>query len=229
MFFVFGDSIKKVFVTRPTHVSEGTTKHIINNGSSANHQDENSGEGVRHMYRFDNNAKKSNASLNRRLKEIKSGDTVVLEFGGDICNFDWKAVSEAPEADHAPQMTLADFRELYQHVVSRFREVGAKPVLLSLPELLPQRFFDYVSRNLNKENILKWLKGDVNVLSDWYEQYNQEIFKLGSELNIPVVDITSVFLDRRSLGDCYSSDGMHPNKRGNTVITETVMSSPQLA
>jgi len=226
MFFVFGDSHKRVFVTKPTQISEGTTKYIISDGSSVNHRETASGKEARHMYRFGNTAKKGTAAHNRRLRDIKPSDTVVLEFGGNICNYDWKAVSETPEAAHAPQLSLADFREMYIQMVSQIRELGAKPVLLSLPELLPQRFFDFVSKNLNKENILKWLGGDVNTLSDKHEQYNHEIFKIGAELSVPVVDVSTIFLDRRSLGDCYSPDGMHPNKRGYAMIAETVMSSP---
>ncbi len=58
-----------------------------------------------------------------------------------------------------------------------------------------------------------------------HELYNRELFKLGDELDVPVVDISTIFLDRRSLGDCYSADGMHPNKRGHAMIAEAVMSS----
>lgn len=215
----------KGVVAKPTQICEGTTKYIISSEGSHTRHESTNRKGARHLFRFGTNNKKSASSRDRRLKEIKKGDTVVLEFGGNNCNYDWKAVSEAPEANHVPLMSLSDFRNLYEGMISQFRELGAKPVLLSLPVLLPQRYFDFVSQGLNKENILKWLGGDVNKLSDWHEQYNRELFRLGKELNVPVVDISTVFLDRRSLGDCYSSDGMHPNKRGHAMIAETVMSS----
>jgi len=225
MFFAFGDSNKKGVVAKPTHISEGSTKYIFNDGALANRQEPATGKGVRHLFRFDGNNKRSAAARKRRLKDIKEGDTVVLEFGGDNCRYDWKSISEAPDANHTPLMSLADFRALYEEMVSQIRALGANPILLSLPVLLPQRYFDYVTRGLNKANVLKWLGGDVNTLSNRHEQYNREVFKLGAELNVPVIDISTVFLDRRSLGDCYSLDGMHPNKRGYAMIAESVLSS----
>ena len=225
MFFALGDSVMKGVVAKPTNICEGTTKYIISDEGFANLIKGTDDKPVRNLARMGNTVQRGVANLDRYLKEINEGDTVVLEFGGNDCNFDWKAVSAAPEEQHLPSVSLKDFRDLYKRLIEYIRSIGARPVLLSLPVLLPQRFFDFVSRGLNRENILKWLGGDVNTISNWHEQYNQEVFKLGTELNVPVIDISTVFLDRRSLGDCYCIDGMHPNEKGHAIIAEAVMAS----
>ena len=224
MSFALRDSIKKGAVANPTQICDGTTSHHGSDGPLSR-QGDSSHQEVCHFFSFGDSGKKGTGSRDRRLKKIKPGDVVLLEFAGNCCSYDWKAVSEAPEATHAPQMTLSDFRSLYEEVISRFRTLGAKPVLLSLPALLPQRYFDFVSEGLNKGNILQWLGGDVNRLSEWYEQYSQEVYKLGNEFKVQVEDISTVLLDRRSLGDCYSPDGMHPNKRGYAMIVESITAS----
>lgn len=225
MFFASGDSLMNSVVVKPTQLCEGTTKYIISQDGSQNRHEKVKGRNARHLFRFGAKNKKNAVGRDRHLKDINPGDTVVLEFGGNNCDFDWRAISEAPCAVHAPLLSLSDFRQLYRELISQFRTLGAKPVLLSLPVLLPQRYFDYISQGHSKENILRWLGGDINKLSDMHELYNRELFKLGDELDVPVVDISTIFLDRRSLGDCYSADGMHPNKRGHAMIAEAVMSS----
>ncbi len=221
MFFALGDTNKRSFSTKQTQLNDGATQYTAGDDRHTAAVD----KGTRHLFRFGSITKSGVASRNRRMKDFKKGDTVVLEFGCNSCGFDWKAVSEHPEAEHAPLMSVADFHDLYEQVIAQIRTLGARPILLSLPLLLPQRFFDYVSRGLNKDHILQWLGGDVNKLSEWYEQYNLELFRLAKEFDVPVIDITTVFVDRRSLGDCYGPDGMRPNKRGNAMISEAVITA----
>ncbi len=225
MFFAFGDSHKKDAAAKSTLAGGGASQYMVGNQVSNNHSSADSASATRRIFRVGSHSKSGAASRSRRMKEIKQGDLVVLEFGCSNCSFDWKAVAENPAETHAPLLSAADFRTLYCEVIGQVRALGAKPVLLTLPVLLPQRFFDYVSRGLNKQAILQWLGGDVNKLSEWYDQYNQELLRLSREMEVPVIDISTIFVDRRSLGDCYGPDGMRPNKRGNAMIAEAVMAS----
>ncbi len=216
-------NVKKV-TTKSAQTSKGAIGFVV--GSSSRHRhDSASSKSFCYLFRLGGSGKKSVIGHARCLKGIKHGDTVVLEFAGNSCNYDWKAVSENPEASHLPLMSLSHFRNIYTDIVAQLRVIGARPIILSLPELLPQRYFDFVSQGLDKSNILRWLGGDVANLSGWHEQYNRELFKLGKELGVPIVDIGSLLLNCRSLGDCYSSDGMHPNKRGLAMIAESVVPS----
>ena len=42
-------------------------------------------------------------------------------------------------------------------------------------------------------------------------------------MGVPVIDISSVFLEQRHLDDFYCQDGMHPNEAGHALIAETIM------
>lgn len=222
--FAFGDSIMKGIVTNASQIDDGTVKYIISDHGFVNRVGSSSGLNIRNLSRFGSTILGGLNNIDRHLHEIKHGDRVVLEFGGNDCNFDWKAIAANPTAVHTPEINLSQFHELYVKLIEKVRSVGAVPVLLSLPALLPQRFFDFVSKGLNKNNILKWLGGDVNYISNWHEQYNLEIFKLAAQYNVQVIDITTVFLERRTLGDFYCVDGMHPNEAGHELIAETILS-----
>ncbi len=222
--FAFGDSIMKGIVMNTSQISDGTVKYTISDQGFVSRVGNTSGVSIRNLSRFGSTILGGLNNLDRHLREIHPGDHVVLEFGGNDCNFDWKAISANPMAVHKPEVSLSQFHDLYIQLIEKVRAIGAIPVLLSLPTLLPQRFFDFVSKNLNKENILKWLGGDVNFISNWHEQYNLEIFKIAAQHHIQVIDITTVFLERRALGDYYCNDGMHPNEAGHQLIAETILS-----
>ena len=214
----------KGIVMSTSQLNEGTVKYVISERGFVNRVGSSSGQPIRNFSRYGSTILGGLTNIDRHLREIKPGDKVVLEFGGNDCNFDWKAISANPMEVHKPEVSLAEFHAMYVKLIEKVRGVGAVPVLLSLPALLPQRFFDFVSKGLNKENILKWLGGDVNYISNWHEQYNLEIFKIAAAYHVKVIDITTVFLERRALGDFYCSDGMHPNEAGHELIAETILS-----
>lgn len=223
--FAFGDSIMKGIVVSPSQLDEGVVKYVISNQGFMSRVGDSGGTVIRNLSRFGSTIFGGLNNIDRHLREIKPGDRVVLEFGGNDCNFDWKAIASDPLGAHKPQVGLMQFHELYVSAIEKIRSVGATPVMLSLPALLPQRFFEFVSKGLDKENILRWLGGDVNYISNWHEQYNLEIFKIAAELQVQVIDISTVFLALRSLGDYYCSDGMHPNEAGHALIAEVVLAS----
>src|SRR5574344_523151 len=221
--FAFGDSIMKGIVTDPTQICEGTIKYKISDKSFVSRCEHDLGRPIDNLSRFGSTILGGLKYLERHFSEIQRGDTVVLEFGGNDCNFDWKAIATEPDKEHLPYTTLSNFRKIYTSIIEKVFSLGAQPVMLSLPVLDSQKFFYHVSQGLNADNILHWLGGDVNHINNWHEQYNLEIFKLGARLNVPVIDITSIFLEKPNLSELYCPDGMHPNEAGHALIAEAIM------
>ena len=53
--------------------------------------------------------------------------------------------------------------------------------------------------------------------------YNIEVFKIAIENNIPVIDITTSFLEQKNYSDYLCDDGIHPNEKGHELIAEAIM------
>jgi lysophospholipase L1-like esterase len=221
--FGFGDSIMKGVVIDPNLLKEGTIKYQVSHKSFASRCEESLSYPIHNMSRFGCTILSGLKFLERSFSEIHPNDMVALEFGGNDCNFNWKEVSERPQDDHIPNTPLQKFQETYRNIVDKILSVGAHPILLSLPALQSQMFFNFISRGLNKENILNNLGGDVNFINNWHECYNLEVFKLGKERHIPVINISTIFLRQRHLGDYYCIDGMHPNEAGHALITDAIL------
>lgn len=221
--FAFGDSVMKGVVTVPETICKGTVKYKVAEDNFVNTCAQRLGVDIENRSRFGSTILNGLDCIERYFNQIENGDIVVLEFGGNDCNFDWKAIAAAPDDEHEPKLTLKQFAEAYNRVLDRLENIGAIPVLLSLPELDSQRFFDHVSAGLNRENILRWLEGDVNNIGHWHEQYNLEVFKLAARRGIKLIDISSIFLRQRRLSDFLCEDGMHPNEAGHQLIADAIL------
>jgi len=159
--------------------------------------------------------------IERYEDELAVYDTVLLGFGGNDCNFPWNEIADAPEKSHQPKIPIETFIQTYKIVIEKIKKAGIKPVLLTLPPLDAKRFFNWVSKGINAEGILKWL-GDVNIIYRWQEMYSMVVLSFEKTLGVPVIDVRSKFLCRQDLPELIGVDGMHPTRKGYELIVKTV-------
>jgi lysophospholipase L1-like esterase len=213
---VFGDSI-----FRGIQLDPETKRYGVKNGIDFDKI------GNKHLVSIDNfsmfgcTINKGNAMLQRRL-EKRSFDIVVLEYGGNDCDFNWKEIAERPYDKHVPNTPLAAFVDTYLKMIHLLKEKCIEPIVATLPPLEPQRFFDWFCKGLNKDNILKWL-GTVNTIYRFQEEYSRAIEYIAHKTDTLLVDIRGAFLKRFRIDDLLCEDGTHPNSKGQNVITETFL------
>ena len=159
--------------------------------------------------------------IKRHLPQLSSYENVFLEFGGNDCDFDWQAVSDHPEEEHMPNTPPEEFEALYTQAVLSIQQQGGKPVLLTMPPLAPDRYFNWISKGKNSANILKWL-GGVDTIYRWQEMYSMKVALLAQKLSVPLVDIRSAFLSQHHYRDFLCADGIHPNRKGHHLIYHTI-------
>ena len=161
--------------------------------------------------------------IEKHAAELSGYEYTALEFGGNDCDFDWAAISERPDDLHMAKTPIADFEVLYSKVIDNVAASGSKPVLFSLPPLNAHRYFAWVSKGLNADNILRWL-GDVEHIYRWHEMYNLVVVRLAAIKRIPLIDIRGAFLESRDYLSLYCEDGIHPNEAGHALISDVIKS-----
>lgn len=219
----FGDSIMKGVVAEPQQTGGNSVKYRVTDQSFVARCERRLGLPIDNLARFGSTITHGLKNLDRYNRLIAAGDYVVLEFGGNDCNFDWKSVAVNPDATHRPFTPIDIFRAEYAVAIDKVRCVGAQPVLLSLPPIDGKLFFDYICQNLDRNNIMQFIDADVHYIQDWHEQYNLEVFKLACAKRVPIIDISTVFLEQRRLAPFYCADGMHPNDTGHQLIADAIM------
>jgi len=213
---IFGDSIIRGVILDEIR---GRYRYLKN--SFADILQKSTGIEVRNYARLGCTVTEGEKLIEKHAEELSKYQYIVLEFGGNDCDIDWAAVSEHPEVPHIAKTPLADFEATYSKIIDRVRGVGSQPILFSLPPLDASKYFSWVSRSLNAENILNWL-GDVEHIYRWQEMYNLAVLKLAAIKNVPLIDIRGVFLEAQNYHDLYCKDGIHPNEAGHALISKVV-------
>lgn len=156
---------------------------------------------------------------------IAHSDATLVEFGGNDSDFCWTDIASAPADNHYPMTELPTFRQMYRDLIARIRELGSKPILMTLPLIDYKRFYAFVTRNMgdqDQRNVLSWLGGQEERIRNYHDMYSLAVYQIGYQERVPVLDITSPFLNNRDYLPYLCVDGIHPSQQGHNLIATSV-------
>lgn len=210
---IFGDSIMKGVV-----LSESDRRYRISSGLGIDALAQDFGLNIANHSRFGCTLEKGLGVLQRTVERTPDCGAVIMEYGGNDCDFDWAQVAAAPEAEHFPNTPIERFTELYAGAINYLRSRGIVPVLTTLPPLCSERYLSWICRSgLSRESILSWL-GDINAIYRYQERYSHAIEQLAERFDTALIDLRGFFLAERRMEDFYCADGIHPNENGQQLI-----------
>ena len=166
--------------------------------------------------------------LNRYLDKMSGAQYVLLEYGGNDSDYNWQEIAEAPEKEHFPRTRLEVFEEVYERVVRKIKQMGAIPLVLSLPPMDAERYFAFFSQKWEdgfRANVMRWLGGSTNTIMSGHELYNLATMRIAQRTGAQWIDVTSGLLKEHNFRAYLCDDGIHPNERGQRVIAEAVLQS----
>jgi lysophospholipase L1-like esterase len=166
--------------------------------------------------------------LDRFTDRVTGARFVLLECGGNDSDYDWKAIAEAPSDKHLARTPIEVFESVYERVVNKVKELGAIPLVLSLPPMDAQRYFEFFSNGWSqerKDNVLRWLGGSTNTIMSGHELYNLATMRVAQRTGAQWIDVTSGLLKDNHFRDYLCDDGIHPNEMGQRKMAEAIMSA----
>ena len=166
--------------------------------------------------------------LNRYLDKMSGAQYVLLEYGGNDSDYNWQEIAEAPEKEHFPRTRLEVFEEVYERVVCKIKQMGAIPLVLSLPPMDAERYFAFFSQKWEdgfRANVMRWLGGSTNTIMSGHELYNLATMRIAQRTGAQWIDVTSGLLKGHNFRAYLCDDGIHPNERGQRMIAEAVLQS----
>lgn len=212
---VFGDSVTKGVV-----FDQEKNKYIFSKESFFHLLEESIGLNVKNYSKFGCNIAKGMEIMEKQADSLSQYDYTIIEYGGNDCDLEWPEIAKTPDDEHPAQVPLEDFKRIYRDMIDKVKACGSKPVLFTLPPLDAQRFFDWVTKDINKENVMKYLGNDVEFIYHWHEGYSKAVLEIAAEKDVPVMDIRSIFLKQDNYKDLLCIDGMHPNTEGHKLIAD---------
>jgi len=213
---VWGDSILKGVV-----LDEAAGRYRLLKNSAVNAFTQLFHLDVKNHSHFGCTAPKALANIDRTLDSGFDADIVLLEFGGNDCDFDWAEVSGNPDCEHQPNTPYEDFVEAMQKMIQTLVSKGITPVLMSLPPIDSIRFFDWVTRpaNVDPNKVLSFI-GEKDFIYRHQERYSLAITSLAFKNRLPLIDVRDAFLKQRNLSEFLCTDGIHPNEKGQKLIQD---------
>ena len=153
----------------------------------------------------------------------KPEDSVVLEFGGNDCDYDWARISQNPVLRIQCKTPPEEFAALYREALALIRQSGRRPVAMTLPPIHSLRYLNFVCKNgLLKENLLRWL-GDAGAIGRRQRLYSELALQVAREEQAEVIDLRAAFpQDETALAELLCEDGIHPNQKGQARILNEI-------
>ena len=167
---------------------------------------------------------KGSEIIKATLDDCEKDTCVVMEYGGNDCNFDWAAVAADPDSAHLPATPRDEFCEKYIKAVEYAQKRGAEVAVCTLVPIESKRFINWVSRGLSYENILKFMHGDVNVIGRWQEGYSKLAERVAKATGCRLLDLRTPFSRPGEIESLICVDGIHPNARGHEMLSSVFQS-----
>lgn len=214
-FSIFGDSVLK-----GARYDSLSAKYVVNDRFGLGRVADKAGLSVKNFSKFGCTVTKALGYVQKMFTKIDS-DMVLMNFGGNDCNFDWDAIAQNPLGIHRPNTELDQFVDSYNRMIDFVLEKRSLPVLATLLPVQDKKYIDYVCkvRNLDRKKVMAWVRSRDKSLSEHQKAYSDAVAQIAASRGIPLIDLRSAFTDRLNSSSLIGPDGIHPNERGQKVIS----------
>jgi len=213
---IFGDSVAKGVI-----FDSAKNKYRLLKESFANIVQNRQNIAISNYAKFGCTISMGNNILGKHEAQLSTFDFTILEFGGNDCDYDWAEISNQPFKMHLAKTPIKQFREEYIAMIERVRQNGGIPVLLTLPPIDSNRYFQWISKGLNGKNILTYL-GSVDAIHTWQGLYSTAVTEIAAACKVSIIDIRSAFMEKQDYREYLCEDGIHPNSKGHLLISNAI-------
>lgn len=164
----------------------------------------------------------SDGLVSRLQKDVLNvmPDVVLVEIGGNDCNFRWNEVALKPDSAHDAIVPLERYIANLTNLVNTCRQEGILPVLLTILPLDPVRYYQSISQQYGS-SIAHWINL-CGGIEHWHGMYNRALRQLIQSLNVLSIDVRTGFKQAGDLLGLLSDDGIHPTETGYEVLSRLV-------
>ncbi|MBN1892038.1 MAG: SGNH/GDSL hydrolase family protein [Clostridiales bacterium] len=178
---------------------------------------------IKNHSRFGCTAPRAFTPLIQSLEKEEISSLVLLEFGGNDCDYNWREVSKAPLEKHDSNTSIELFEETLRKMICAIRAAKARPITMSLPPIHAGRYFDFITsdKDVEPSRILDFLT-EKELIYRHQELYSNLVCRISREMSVPLVDVRTLFLKQKQLCDFLCMDGIHPNEKGQQLIQDAL-------
>ena len=121
------------------------------------------------------------------------------------------------------QSKLLEMMTWLDRFIREARARALKPVLVTPLPLMSSRYYPWICRGRNAENLLRYFRGDPEAVSRWQERYADAVREKARQHGCPLLDLRSWMVDELDYPAWICQDGVHPNETGFAMMARIVM------
>ena len=156
-------------------------------------------------------------------KRLQPGSICVIEFGANDSELDWDGMSVNPNRFFDGKTPLAEFPEDVERFILEARSRDLKPILVTPIPLMSYRYFPWICRGRNADNLLRYFRGDPENILRWQERFVHVIRETARRYDCPLMDLRKWMVHELDFPHLMCMDGIHPNEAGHALIAQLVM------
>jgi lysophospholipase L1-like esterase len=151
--------------------------------------------------------------------QSNSDDYVLVELGGNDCDFNWEALFDNPKAEVVPHVTIEEYKNNIWNIFNRLYKFNKRVIIMTLPPIDAEKYLNWVSKANQKwrNNILKFIK-EPSFLYRHHEFYARTFEQTALQNGVRCLPIRDEFLTIKDYGKYLCEDGIHPNILGHQII-----------
>lgn len=211
---ILGDSISKGVV-----LDKISQKYKILQESAADLFSRENNVVVKNHAKFGCTSEKALGLIANIVKDENKSEIILLELGGNDCNYPWDEVAKNPELDHQPNVPLAKFKENIAKIIEIIRDSGRNLAFMTLPPIDSEKYFNWITHGDPErvKNIQQFL-GERNYIYRHQELYASALEEIATKNNVFKIPVRAGFLSIPKCGDYICDDGIHLNENGQEVM-----------
>lgn len=211
---ILGDSISKGVI-----LDEISRKYKILKESAADLFSRENNVIIKNHAKFGCTSEKALDITQSILKSENESGIILLELGGNDCDFNWDAVAENPDFDHQPNVGLEKFKQNIAKIIENIRDAGRDLAFMTLPPIDSEKYFKWISKGdeTRAKNIMKFL-GERNYIYRHQELYASALEEVAIKNGVFRVPVRAGFLSIPRCCDYICDDGIHLNEMGQGVM-----------
>ncbi|MDR0291506.1 MAG: SGNH/GDSL hydrolase family protein [Elusimicrobium sp.] len=171
--------------------------------------------------KFGCTSKKALAKLSSILENTLSGDFVLVELGGNDCDYNWTEVCQTPQKNHRPNIELSEFKNNICAIFEQIISAGKKPVVMTLPPIDAEKYFDFIVNGCREKakNLMEFI-GEKSTIYRNQEMYASAFEKIALKYHIFIINVREKLLAVPRYSDYLCLDGIHLNALGQGLVKQ---------
>jgi len=152
------------------------------------------------------------------MERVAAPDFVIIECGGNDCDYDWKTLVESEGKVIRHRRSLEQFKKDYENLIRFFHGMRIPVIAAITPHISTPKYLLHLQNVDERIKNLGEFLPTVKQMRMEYKTYEDQMYAIAKQYKCDIIELQEYFEPLERPEEFFSSDGMHPNEKGYALI-----------